>query len=62
MTPEGQRKLAAEIRSFTKGDPIPRSVLEGDGDNLSIERRVARKKGSWWQVPKDLDDSKDDEI
>jgi len=57
MTEEGRKKLAAELMAFTKGQNIPAHALgEADfgSETLSIERRVHKRKGSWWQLPKDL--------
>lgn len=32
-----------------------------DSNAMAIERRVSKKKGSWWQLPKDLEIQEDDE-
>ena len=34
--------------------PTSLSQLKGEPEMLSLERTVHRKKGSWWQLPKDL--------
>jgi hypothetical protein len=56
MSPEQQEKLIAEFRAFSKGKVVPRETMEDDGNSMSVERRVRKKKGSWWQVPKDVKD------
>jgi hypothetical protein len=42
-----------------RGEPVLRSndpaALE-QADTLTIERKVRRKRGNWWQVPKDMPD------
>jgi hypothetical protein len=59
--PEVQKRIAAELNAFTKGEPIAHHAIGPDGgDTVSIERRISRKKGSWWQVPKDLPGDEDE--
>lgn len=56
MTPEAQKKLAEELRSFSDAPP-DESATAIDAENLdqlSITRLVPKKKGSWWLLPKDL--------
>ena len=36
-------------------------ALTSDPEFMSIERRVRRKKGQWYQVPKDLQDNGEDD-
>jgi hypothetical protein len=39
--------------------PIPpgKEALDDDAiEAVAIERRVTKRKGSWWQLPKDLQD------
>jgi hypothetical protein len=54
-------QLVQELTAFSKGRTLPPDQIISDGDveTQSIERRVKRKKGSWWQVPKDLQDHND---
>ena len=55
MDPEAQKRLADELSAFTKGTTIaPHATGPDGGDAVSIARRVSRRKGSWWQIPKDL--------
>jgi hypothetical protein len=57
---EREKKLVKELRAFTEGAPVARAEISNADDDqlqaLSIERNIHRKKGSWWQVPKDLPD------
>jgi hypothetical protein len=41
-------KDAPEVRGHS------RDLMDREPDMLTIERRVAKKRGSWWQLPKDL--------
>jgi hypothetical protein len=56
MTPEAQKKLVEELKAFsdapTDESATPTDVL--DLDQLSIQRLVPKRKGSWWLLPKDL--------
>jgi len=61
MNPEAQKRIADELRAFTKGATVaPHAMGPDGGDSLAIERRVSKKKGSWWQIPKDLPDPDDE--
>jgi hypothetical protein len=62
MTAEGQKRLAADLKAFTKGKTLaPHPLPTADDDAISIQHRVAKKRGSWWQIPKDLHVTEDDE-
>ena len=55
--PERNSKLLSEIKKFTKGSSLQPSASDFDmqnPDTLSIKRRCSKRKGSWWQLPKDL--------
>jgi hypothetical protein len=53
MDPEVQKRIADELTAFTKGKTIaPHAKGPDGGDAVSIARRISRKKGSWWQIPK----------
>ncbi len=64
--PRDPQKDAELLRRFKEhrksatlvpGDP----VAQKDPDMLSVARKVRRKRGSWYQVPKDLVDTKEDD-
>lgn len=57
LDPEKSKKLVQELNAFTAGAPMkaPPPIGE-DVDAMSIQRRIHKKKGSWWQLPKDLPD------
>jgi hypothetical protein len=54
----GEAKLLARFKAF-RSEP-PDNSLADDPEIMSIERRVRRRRGSWWQVPKDLPDNSDE--
>lgn len=60
LTNEANDKLVKLIKGFTEAptlppDKMPDSVDELD--SLSIQRSIRKKKGSWYQIPKDLENS-----
>ncbi len=62
LSPENEKKLVEELKAFTEGPNLSPGRLiasEGQIEVISIERHVHRKRGSSWQVPKDLPDSED---
>jgi hypothetical protein len=58
MSAEAQTKLVAELTAFTQGAPLPlgQEISDDAIEAVTVERRISKKKGSWWQVPKDLPD------
>lgn len=57
MSAEAQAKLVEELTAFTKGAPLPpgEELLNDDSiEAMTIERRISKRKGSWWQLPKDM--------
>lgn len=62
ITPKAQKKLVNELRAFSHA-PTDESATPADAvhlDRLSIERRVPKRKGNWWLLPKDLKVNEDD--
>jgi hypothetical protein len=58
MSPEQEAKLIDQIRQFRKAPELPPDQVDFDPsnpDSLSLERRVRKRKGSWWQLPKGLE-------
>jgi len=52
--------LFKELKGKSKTSSFPSSEAGSDSSDLrmiSVQRRIRRKKGSWFQVPKDLKDS-----
>ncbi len=55
LKPEDEKRLVAELTDFTNGKTLaPFPLLAEDAEAVSVERRVTKRKGSWWQLPKDL--------
>jgi hypothetical protein len=57
-------KLVRELREWTNAPTAPAGFPSGeeyDPQMMAIQRMVRKKKGSWWQLPKDLHDEPIDE-
>ncbi len=55
--PEKDKELVERLKEFSKAPGLPTEEIDFDPEDtemLSIQRIVRRKRGSWWQVPKDL--------
>jgi len=58
-TPSQNEALVKDLKKFTDATPLATDEIDFDPidtDSLSIERSVRKRKGSWWQVPKDLEE------
>jgi len=62
VNPEAERMIVEQMNRFTKAptDHGAEHTPEEEVKVLTIARSVQRRKGSWWQVPKDLPDAKED--
>ncbi len=61
LTPEVEKKLVEHLRKFTDSPTVaPQLNAKQDVnlDQLAIQRKIRKKKGSWWLLPKDLEDDK----
>jgi len=59
MGAEAQAKVVEELTAFTQGAPLPtdQEALDDDAiEAVTVERRISKRKGNWWQLPKDLQD------
>ncbi len=55
--PEKDKELVERLTKFSKAPTLPPEEVDFDPEDaemLSIQRRVRRRRGLWWQVPKDL--------
>jgi hypothetical protein len=53
-------ELIAKLRKMTQGKAISaRPSVRDESDFMVLQRRISKKRGSWWQLPKDLRDSGD---
>lgn len=58
-TPYKNEKLANELKKYRDAEPLTSDQIDfnsDDTDSLTIERSVRKRKGSWWQVPKNIDE------
>jgi len=61
FTPKKDSRLIQEIENFAKATFTNESQLNQqflNPDAMIVERQVRKKKGSWWLVPRDLNDKK----
>ncbi len=57
MDPEAEKKLAELIERESKSRHLSPDEIDFDSnssDFMMITQKVRRRKGSWWQIPKDL--------
>jgi len=56
MSPEDEAKLVKRLEEFTKQPTLGQSEIsaEEEAEMMTIARMVRKKRGSWWQLPKDL--------
>jgi hypothetical protein len=62
--PSVNKKIVDDLLAFTRAPSVPLEQMplaEEAMNMMSIERKVSKRKGSWWQLPKDLQ-IPDDEI
>lgn len=57
-SPEAEKNLFDHLKSFTNApaDPEVAGMPIDELQNISIERLVPAKKGSWWLIPKRVAD------
>lgn len=58
LSSEANDKLLQHIKGFTEAPTLPPDQMPDpteELDSLSIQRSIRRKRGSWYQVPKDLE-------
>lgn len=52
-------KIAEHISKFTKAPSLKPDEVDfdlGNPDAVTLEHRISKKRGSWWQLPKDLEE------
>ena len=57
ITPENNDKILEHVKQFTDAPTVPPDEMfdpSDELDSLSLQRSIRRKRGSWYQVPKDL--------
>lgn len=61
--PVKNTRLTEEVKKITSAQSLEPSEIDFDpqhADSMIIQRRVSKRKGNWWQLPKDLEDPDDD--
>lgn len=59
LNPEEESGVVAELRRIIDSPEVPMEPGDTepwDPDAISVERLIRKRKGSWWQVAKDLED------
>ena len=49
-----QRRILAELQEFNHGTTIDDELTPDEVEAVSVRRVMHKKKGSWWQLPKEL--------
>lgn len=58
LSDEANEKMLKHIKGFTEAPTLPPEMMPGpteEIDSLSIQRSIKRKRGSWYQIPKDFE-------
>jgi hypothetical protein len=59
MSPEQKEKLLEQLREVGKEPTLGQGEATA-GKNITIARSVRKKRGSWWQLPKDFQSRPED--
>lgn len=58
LSEEANEKILKHVKGFTEAQTLsPEMMLDPteEIDNLSIQRLIQKKRGSWYQIPKDYE-------
>jgi hypothetical protein len=58
LSADQKTRLFKQLREFNEARPLRLEEMDFEPSNaetVSIQRRIQRRKGKWWQVPKDLE-------
>jgi hypothetical protein len=59
---EGDAELVKRLKEFRKQPTLDlNNASDAEEEMISIARKIRRKRGNWWQVPKNLPDTDDDD-
>lgn len=64
MGPEDEAKLVKRLKEFRKQPTLGQSEMtseEKEDEMMSVARMVRKKRGSWWQLPKDFKEQPEDD-
>jgi hypothetical protein len=57
LDPAEDAKVLEHLKKFSEATPLPRDEVDFEPEDaamVQIKRRVHKRKGSWWQLPRDL--------
>ena len=58
VQPDSNPELVKELKNLNEAPPLQPEAVDfkpEDADVMSVRRRVHKRKGNWWQLPRDLD-------
>lgn len=58
VQPDSNPELVKELKNLNQAPPLQPDAVDfkpEDADVMSVRRRVHKRKGNWWQLPRDLD-------
>jgi hypothetical protein len=63
-SPEQEAQLVKRLKEFSKQPTLSPGDIrtQKDAEMISIERKVRKRRGSWWQLPKDFKDQPDEPL
>ena len=64
IQPDSNPELVKELTNLTEAPPLRPDAVDfapEDANVMAVKRRVPKKKGKWWQLPRDLDSEDDEE-
>jgi hypothetical protein len=58
MEPEKEAELVQRLKAFTKQPTLSAGAATAgeEAEMISVSRTVRKKRGTWWQVPKDYNE------
>ena len=59
LSEEANEKILKHVKGFTEAPTLPPELAPDPNeeiDNMSIQRSIKKKRGSWYQIPKDYED------
>ena len=63
MSPEEEAELVKRLKKFRNQSTLGHGEMtaEAEAEMISVSRMVRRKRGSWWQLPKDFKEQAEDD-
>ncbi len=60
---EASRRLVEHVKEFAEAKPLEPEQVDFDPsnpDSMVIKRKVSKRRGKWWQLPKDIAEQQDE--